>query len=148
MLRPDAVDAAQRRPIALDHLQKVCDGRGRSLKPRTVLARAPAGFNYYLVVGDSEDIPKTARIDAGSSVTVVRQGPGDGTVLHSSALLDERRAANRHSRRVSPIPWTDVMFLFSNHQNMTNDPFFSDNLLFILLKKTRLSEPRVHSPRK
>jgi hypothetical protein len=28
------------------------------------------------------------------------------------------------------------MFLFSNHQNMTNDPFFSDNLLFILLKNT------------
>jgi hypothetical protein len=110
--------------------------------------RAPAGFNYHLVVGDSEDIAKTVRIDAGGSVTVVKQGPGDGAMLYSSALLDERRAVNRHSRRVSPISWNHVMFLLSNHQNMTNDPFFSDNLLFILLKKTRPSEPRVHSPRK
>jgi hypothetical protein len=56
-------------------------------------------------------------------------------VLRSSVLLDERRAAIRHSKLVSPIPWTDVMFLFSNPQDVTNDPFFSNNLLFNLLKK-------------
>ena len=47
---------------------------------------------------------------------------------------------NRHSRLVSPIPWTDVMFLFSSHQNITNDPFFMDNLLYILLEKPRKIE--------
>jgi hypothetical protein len=67
-------------------------------------------------------------------------------VLRSSVLLDERRAAIRHSKLVSPIPWTDVIFLFSYHQNITNDPYFSDNLFS--WKKTRPSEPRMHSPRK
>ncbi|MGD8961932.1 MAG: hypothetical protein PVH43_05425 [Desulfobacterales bacterium] len=55
-------------------------------------------------------------------------------------LLDERRPDNRNFRLVSPIPWTDVMFLFSSHRNITNDPAFTDNLLYILLEKPR--EPK------
>ena len=148
MLLPDETDAAQRRLIALDHLEK-CLRRARQFAQamdRSV--RTPAGLNYYLVVGDSEDTAKTARINADGSVTIVESGPGDGTVLRSSVLLDERRAGNRNSRLSSPIPWTDVMFLFSSHRNITNDPFFTDNLLYILLEKPRPPTPQTLPPRK
>ncbi|MDJ0803313.1 MAG: hypothetical protein QNI97_10600 [Desulfobacterales bacterium] len=127
----------QRRQIAHDHLQKSLRRARQFAQAMDRPARAPTGLNYYLVVGDSEDTAKTARINADGSVTIVAKGPGDGTVLRSSALLDERGAANRNSRLASPIPWTDVMFLFSSHQNITNDPFFTDNLLYILLEKPR-----------
>ncbi len=148
MLLPDAADAAQRRLIAVDHLQK-CLRRARQFaEAMDRPAQAPAGLNYYLVVGDSEDTAKTARINADGAVTIVAKGPGDGTVLRSSALLDERRAENRNSRLASPIPWTDVMFLFSSHQNITNDPFFTDNLLYILLEKPRRPEPQMLPHRK
>ena len=100
-------------------------------------ARLPEGLQYYLVAGDSEDTEKTAQINSDSTLTIVEKGPGDGTVLRSSALLDERLADNRNFRLVSPIAWTDVMFLFSSHRNITNDPAFTDNLLYILLEKPR-----------
>jgi hypothetical protein len=137
MLLPDSADAAQRRQIAIDHLKK-CLRRARQFaETMDRPAQTPVGLKYYLVVGDSEETDKTARIKSDSSLAVVEKGPGDGTVLRSSALLDERRAENQNSRLVSPIPWTDVMFMFSSHRNITNDPFFTDNLLYILLEKPR-----------
>jgi pimeloyl-ACP methyl ester carboxylesterase len=137
MLLPNSTDVEQRRKIAIDHLKK-CLRRARQFaEAMDRPVRTPVGLKYYLVVGDSEDTDKAARINSGSSLAVVEKGPGDGTVLRSSALLDERRAENQNFRLVSPIPWTDVMFLFSSHRNITNDPFFTDNLLFILLEKPR-----------
>jgi hypothetical protein len=137
MLLPDSADRAHRQQIAVDHLKK-CLKRARQFsEAMDIPAQTPAGLKYYLVVGDSEDTDKTARINPDSSLTIVEQGPGDGTVLRSSALLDERHAENQNSRLVSPIPWTDVMFLFSSHRDITNDPFFTDNLLYILLEKPR-----------
>jgi pimeloyl-ACP methyl ester carboxylesterase len=140
MLLPDSADGAQRQKIAVDHLKK-CLRRARQFSEAMDRpAQTPVGLKYYLVVGDSEDTEKTARINSDSSITIVEKGPGDGTVLRSSALLDERRAENQNSRLVSPIPWTDVMFLFSRHRDIANDPFFMDNLLYILLEKPRNPE--------
>ena len=67
---------------------------------------------------------------------VVAYGPGDGSVLRSSALLDERvGSADWTPRLRSPIAWTSVSFLFSDHLGMTRDPIFTDNLLFWLLER-------------
>ncbi len=137
MLLPDSADVAQRRQIAVDHLKKSLKRARQFSEAMDRPAQTPVGLKYYLVVGDSEDTDKTARIKSDSSLTIVGKGPGDGTVLRSSALLDERRAENQNSRLISPIPWTDVMFLFSGHRDITNDPFFTDNLLYILLEKPR-----------
>ncbi len=137
MLLPDSADVAQRRQIAVDHLKK-CLRRARQFSESMDRpAQTPVGLKYYLVVGDSEDTDKTARINSDNTITIVEKGPGDGTVLRSSALLDERRAEIKNLRLISPIPWTDVMFLFASHRDITNDPFFTDNLLYILLEKPR-----------
>jgi hypothetical protein len=137
MLLTDSADVEQRQQIAVDHLRK-CLKRARQFSDAMDQpSQKPSGLKYYLVVGDSEDTDKTARINSDNSVTIVETGPGDGTVLRSSAVLDERRAENQNIRLVSPISWTDVMFLFSSHRDITNDPFFTDNLLYILLEKPR-----------
>ncbi len=140
MLLPNSADDLQRRQIAVDHLKK-CLARARQFSEAMDRpARFPMGLRYYLVAGDSEDTAKTARIQSDGTLKIVKNGPGDGTVLRSSALLDERRPDNRNFRLVSPIPWTDVMFLFSSHRNITNDPVFTDNLLYILLEKPKNPE--------
>jgi pimeloyl-ACP methyl ester carboxylesterase len=137
MLLPDSADDTKRRQVAVDHLKK-CLARARQFaEAMDRPARFPAGLRYYLVAGDSEDTAKTARIQSDGTLKIVTKGPGDGTVLRSSALLDERHPDNRNFRLVSPIPWSDVMFLFSSHRNITNDPAFTDNLLYILLEKPR-----------
>ena len=140
MLLPYSASEEQRRQIAVDHLKK-CLRRARQFSAAMDRpARSPAGLRYYLVAGDSEDTDKTAQINSNGTLTIVEKGPGDGTVLRSSALLDERLADNRNFRLVSPIAWTQVIFLFSSHRNITNDPSFTDNLLYILLEKPRDSE--------
>ncbi len=62
---------------------------------------------------------------------------GDGTVLRSSALMDERLGGTWSPTLISPITWRQVLFLFTEHLAMTKDPAFTDNLLFLLLEQPR-----------
>jgi hypothetical protein len=81
-----------------------------------------------LIAGDAEETKKTAQFDSRGRVTVKETGPGDGTVLRSSALMDERVASDLK---------TQVLFVFSDHLGITKDPAFTDNLLYFLLESPR-----------
>jgi len=70
-------------------------------------------------------------------VRMIEEQPGDGTVLRSSALMDERLGRAWSPTLLSPIRWDQVLFLFTEHLEMTRDPAFTDNLLFLLLEKPR-----------
>ena len=65
---------------------------------------------------------------------VIERAPGDGSVLRSSALMDERVAGDWTATLVTPIDWTYVTFLFTDHLGLTKDPAFTDNVLFLLLE--------------
>ena len=65
----------------------------------------------------------------------VGRGQGDGTVLRSSALMDEREGSKIKGRLRTPIDWASVLFLFSGHLGLTKDPVFTDNILYILLEQ-------------
>jgi len=67
-------------------------------------------------------------------VKIVGNGPGDGTVLRSSALMDERKAGDLSQRLISPIHWSQVHFIFSDHLGLTKDAAFTDNILYFLLE--------------
>ncbi len=138
-LLPDVPDGARRREIALDHLKK-CLTRARQVTAaldRPV--KLPSGVQLYLIAGDSTATPLTVVADpADSSPRTVRWAPGDGTVLRSSALLDERVGGDWKPQLVSPIPWTNVLFLFANHLGLTRDPVFIDYVLFLLLEDPRI----------
>ena len=68
---------------------------------------------------------------------VIGHAAGDGTVLRSSALMDERVGRTWTPSLQSPIDWTHVTFMFSDHLGMTKDPNFSDNILYLLLEDQR-----------
>ncbi len=138
VLLPDVDDPAARRRIALDHLRK-CLARARRLaEALDAPATRPDGLELYLFAGDAVPTDAILAVDSGSGrITVAGHEPGDGTVTRSSALLDERLAGSWTPGLMTPIAWTHVSFLFTDHLGMTRDPAFSDNVLYLLLEDPR-----------
>jgi hypothetical protein len=131
-------DPAERRRIVLDHMAK-------SLARARQLAAAldqpapppPPHLGLYLVAGDA--VPTARRLEADPAtgrLRLLEEGAGDGTVLRSSALLDEREGGPWGATVRSPIPWTQTLFLFTDHLGLTRDPVFTDNVLFWLLERS------------
>jgi pimeloyl-ACP methyl ester carboxylesterase len=136
-LLPEVAVAERRRQIALDHLAKVLQRARQFAAAMDQPAKRPRSLRYYLIAGDAERTKKTARFNRQGRLTIVNTGPGDGVVLRSSALLDERPAGQPKGRLVSPIRWDQVFFVFAGHVELTRVPVFTDNLLFILLESPR-----------
>ena len=97
-------------------------------------ATPPDGTRLHLFAGDAVDT--AAVFDAGTR-KMVAWAPGDGTVLRSSALMDERLGKPWKPYVDSPIAWSGVHFLFRDHLGITKDPQFADNVLFLLLEAPR-----------
>jgi hypothetical protein len=101
-------------------------------------ARLPPGVDVFLVAGDAVDTPRRASVDRKTGkFKIIEYGAGDGTVLRSSALLDERIGGEWRPGLVSPIDWSSVLFLFSDHLGLTQDEAFADNVLYWLLEDPR-----------
>lgn len=62
--------------------------------------------------------------------------PGDGTVARYSALGDRRMGRGGSGTLNSALAWDAVTFLPDDHIGLTQNPVFTDNLLFILLEQT------------
>ncbi|MEE9238257.1 MAG: hypothetical protein V3U58_01710, partial [Thermodesulfobacteriota bacterium] len=124
------------REIAIDHLRKSLK-RGKQF-PEAIdqPANPPENLKLYLLAGDA--IPTGSGVTVDSSkehYKITDYQPGDGTVTRSSALMDERVGGIWTPYLKSPIKWSNVMFLFSDHLGLTKDPSFSDNVLYILLEQ-------------
>ncbi len=65
------------------------------------------------------------------------RAPGDGTVLRSSVLLDEREGREWQPTLVTPISYHAIMLLPESHLGITKNGVFRDNLLFWLLEEPR-----------
>lgn len=135
-LLPD-VPEDQRAGVAEDHQRKSLMRARAVFEALDRPAAPPPGLSLYLIAGDAEPTP--ARMAAGTvrDLRMIETGPGDGRVLRSSAILDERVGQEWTPRLRTPIQWTGVTFLFSDHLGMTRDPAFTDNLLFLLLEEPR-----------
>ena len=134
MLLPNIPDPAVRRQIALEHQKKCLIRANQFFNALDIPAKPPASLKILLVAGDSEKTIKRAKIDSTGHLEITSHGPGDGTVLRSSALGDDRIDENKSARLISPIHWNQVLFLFSDHLNLTKNPMFTDNLLYFLLE--------------
>lgn len=135
VLLPDVQDPEDRRRIALDHQAKCLERARLFAQALDVPAAPPDGTTIHLFAGDAE--PTLAVLTARPGKGAVKElafRPGDGTVLRSSALMDERVAGDWRPTLVSPIRWSSVQFMFSDHLGMTKDPGFSDNVLYMLLE--------------
>jgi len=138
MLLPHISDAAERRRVALDHQRKALVRAKRVTAALDIPAAPPRSVQLLLVAGDSMDTMSALKIDEEGKLHVVDYGPGDGLVLRRSALLDERAEQKLGIRLVSPISWSYVLFVFSDHLGITKDPAFVDNLLYFLLERPRM----------
>jgi hypothetical protein len=143
MLLPDVEDAPERRRIALDHQAKALRRAKQFTAAIDEPASPPPGLTLHLIAGDAvpTDAVVAVNFDTGE-LEVIEKAPGDGTVLRTSALMDERVDGGRATRLESPIAWHRVTFLFQDHLGLTSDPTFSDNLLFLLLEQPETPKAR------
>lgn len=139
-LLPGEPDHLARRRTALDHLRK-CLRRARLFcEALDVPGHPPPGLSLHLMAADNSPTDAVAGVDwATGGVSVIEQRPGDGAVVRSSALLDERVGAAWSPSLLSPIDWTTVMFFHADGAGLGRDPAFIDNLLFLLLERPRRS---------
>ncbi len=144
MLLPDIADSQLRHRVALDHQRKALSRARQLSRALDVPAFPPQGLALHLIAGDAEPTMAVLAVDpSDGTIEVAETGPGDGTVLRSSALMDERGKAT--GRLVSPIKWSSTFFLFTDHLGLTRDPAFTDNILFFLFERP-LYGPAVNPP--
>lgn len=121
--------------MALDHLAKCLENARRFQAALDREAPLPPHLELTLFAGDGRWTPASAAI-TGYSVRIEEEVPGDGVVPRYSVLMDEGFALRPEETVLdSPIPWSDVNFLFAEHLALTGDPAFIDTLLFNLLKR-------------
>ncbi len=114
-LLPD-IPAQARRTVALDHLRKCLKRAERFAAALDAPAKPPEGVEIYLFAGDAEPTESVVLVDrATGRVSLAEWAPGDGTVLRSSAMMDERLAKPWTPQLQSPITWRGIYFLFTDH---------------------------------
>jgi hypothetical protein len=137
-LLPEVATPAGRRAVALEHLEKSLARAKQFHAALDVPATPPPGTTLHLFSGDAVATPAVARVSEAGALSIAERAPGDARVLRSSALMDERVGGTNWSPGlVTPIAWTDITFVFSDHLEMTRDPSFSDNILWRLLDAPR-----------
>ncbi|MDA2920800.1 hypothetical protein MYX76_15140 [Desulfobacterota bacterium AH_259_B03_O07] len=137
-LLPEVNDPSERRKIALDHLKKSLKKAKQFQDSLDIPASPPKGLQLYLIAGDAVPTNSKLTYDTGAKIIELSENAnGDGTVLRSSALMDERIGNEWKPKLITPIDWTNVMFLFTDHLELTKDPAFTDNILYLLLEKPK-----------
>jgi len=141
ILMPDEPDAARRHARALAFTARLLRRAETFHRMMDRWAPPPEGLELFLVVGGGFETPAIAEIGADGAVEITGVEEGDGVVLRTSALLDERVDGERASRLRSPLRFKTTLFLPDEHIELTRNPVFGDNLLFWLLEAQRPSRP-------
>lgn len=143
-LLPHVENEAERRKVALKYQEKALNRADHFTKAIDLPAKPPESVRLMIVAGDAVPTKQTARIIKSSGrLEIVTNGPGDGVVLRRSALMDERMGDSAFWRLTSPISWDQTLFLFSDHIGLTEDPAFTDNILYFLLEHPRPEDPNL-----
>jgi len=132
-LLPKAHDGDVRRRLARAHLAK-CLERARRFHEALDRPAECRDAKLVLFAGDAVETVRALDFDEGR-ISVRDRAPGDGTVLRTSALMDEREDGEWTPTLRTPIRWHAVHFLFESHLGLTKSPVFSDNVLFLLLEQ-------------
>ena len=140
---PEVSDPAQRSAIARNFQANALKRAEQFHKALDRPASPPAGLDLFLIAGDATDTAQTISVDSTSGeVDIIETGPGDKTVLRSSALFDERVGGEWKPTVQTPIDWSSVLFIPAQHRTITSHPVFEDNVLYWLLEAPRLAADR------
>ncbi|WP_428387180.1 esterase/lipase family protein [Mucisphaera sp.] len=141
-LLPNATTREHRLVIARDHTAKALHRARLFHEALDIPANRPEHLELHLFAADSRETGAILAINQETGRThITGTAPGDTTVLRTSALMDERLNGNWTPQLRSPIDWTSVTFLFSDHIGLTKSKAFSDNVLYKLLEQP--SDPPV-----
>lgn len=138
ILEPGIDDPAERRRRALALQRRLLLRAKGFMQALDRPAETPRGLDMILIAGDS--LPTAARLGVDpetGEVTVMGRGPGDGTVLRSSAILDEREGRDWEPFVDSPLDLRSTLFLPEEHLDLTRNTVFRDNVLYWLLEAPR-----------
>ncbi|MCP3958636.1 MAG: hypothetical protein GY719_12355 [bacterium] len=137
-LLPDVDDPGERRRLALAHQRRLLRRADQFQRALDLPASPPAGTELFLIAGDSAPTAAVLAVDPETGeVEVARREVGDGSVLRTSALMDERLGAARTPEPRSPISWRQVVFIDRRHSRMSIDPAFADRVVYWLLEAPR-----------
>lgn len=144
LIIPDIKTKEKRAETALDHLSKCLARAKQFIQAMSIHADAPDDVSMHIVCGNGIKTTKRAEIDKQTGkVEVAEFATGDGKVLTSSALWDERASGKRDSHfMTSPIDWTSIMLLRTAHMGITKAQGFEDNLLFLLTMKESIKQQK------
>lgn len=134
-LLPGIEKREDRQRIALNLQEKILSNAKAFTAALDRPAYLPPGLEMILVAGDSEPTRKMVSIDSETGeLTDLAEGVGDGTVLRTSVLLDEREGREWQPRIQTPIDYTHAIFLPEDHLGLTKSNTFRDNVLYWLLE--------------
>jgi len=144
LLLPEIKSKAKRKEVASNHLEKCLKRAKQFIKAMSVPAKAPDNIAMHIVCGNGIKTTRKAGLNQKTGdVEVIEYGTGDGKVLTTSALWDERETNKNSSHFLtSPIDWSNIMLLRAAHMGITKTPGFEDNLLFLLTMKESLKQKR------
>ena len=135
VLLPEVPEPDKRREIAYDYLKYNLERAELFHRALDADSTPPDNVKMYLIAGDAVPTAHSYTINSNTGmIEKVVMSQGDGTVTRSSALMDERQGGDWKPYVITPIDWTSVTFIFSDHLGITEDPTFSDNVLYILLE--------------
>ncbi len=138
ILMPEVSDQEERRTIALAAQRRFLSRAQVFMAALDREAKAPLGLEIYLIAGDASNTPSRVSVNRNNGeLQVVEYAPGDGTVLRSSVLLDEREGQEWRPTLATPIDYRSILLLPESHFGITKNDVFRDNMLFWLLEESR-----------
>ena len=138
-LIPEIETSDERLDIAYDHIKKSLTNARQFHAALDIKGAPPPHVSLQIVAGDAEPTLSLISVHPESGhLHLADFAPGDGTVLRTSALMDERMTGTWKPFLDSPVQWDKTMFLFEDHLGLTRSPVFIDNVLYQLLEEPPL----------
>jgi len=133
---PDVASDEERKKIAYDHVRKCLKSAKRFHDLLDSKVKKPEHLHITLIAGDAIQTKERIKIDLSNGTFEDNHyTPGDGVVLRSSVLADQRAGSSYQPGVQSSIDYNQVLFLPREHIELTKDKTFSDNVLHILLEE-------------
>jgi hypothetical protein len=133
ILLPDVKTKEERKSVAFDHLTKCLNRAKQFIAAMKVKASPPDDVKLKLIFGHAIKTSRRAYVDKiKGNISKIEYALGDGKVLSTSALWDERTGGRWTVFVRSPITWTDITLIRAAHMGILESPVFEDNVLFHL----------------
>lgn len=136
---PSLASRGERREVAKDYLARQLRNARTFHRALDRKAATPVGLKLYAMAGDNINTARQMTINEQSGEIADNDyQPGDGLVLRTSMLGDERvgQEGKWQAGLRTAIDFEKVIFLPEEHLDLTRSDTFTDNVLHILLEES------------